>query len=368
MSESPVKTSASVDDRRLTTHGSWIGPRIRGTARNAGKAALGPASLFTGRRLLSKNATVRLVQAWNHPGNRDDVASLDVLQSGEKVRITRSGVVTIGRRVLDLDYGNRGALRGSGQSPVNVGRAFALWSHLWTNYYHWVVDILPKLCAYQQVFGKGLGDGRICYPSFEVAEAAPYEREFLELLEIPQTHIIDTRRTSPVAVQEELVLSMVAGWHVPHPAIQVLQSRLAPIASVTGPPRIYLSRSRHRRSVINEDQVLALGRAHGFTVIEDRPRSVVEQIGLFRSAEAVLAPHGAALANLTWCRPGTRVIELLPRSYTTPAFRNLSESLRLVYAEVRDPDADGTGHWTEVGSNFAVDLKVLGGVLEQMNL
>ncbi len=340
----------------------WL--RIRGDARNAGKAALGPASLLTGRRLLSRKATARLVQHWTHPRGRRDVASLNVFQCPERVHITRSGIVTLGRRALDLDYGNRGVLRGTGGSPVDVGRAFAVWSHLWPNYYHWVVDILPKLCAYQQAFGEDLGDGRICYPSFE----APYEREYLELLGIPRTRVIDTRRTSPVVVHEELVVSMLPGWHLPHPAIRVVRSCLAPFAGVTGPPRIYVSRSRHRRSVINEDQVVAVARAHGFTVIEDRPRSVVEQIGLFRSAEAVLAPHGAALANVTWCRPGTRVIELLPQSYGNPAFPNLCTSLELVHAAVRDPDARGFVHWTQTASNFAVDLQVLGSVLEQMHL
>jgi hypothetical protein len=364
MSQSSVGVSADASNRRSGTRGSWVGPRIRGTARKAGKKLiLRPAALLTGRQLLGRKATARLVQAWTHPNDRADVASLSVLQSAKEVHITRSGAVTLGRRVLDLDYGTLRVLQGTGENPINVGRAFAVWSHLWANYYHWVVDVLPKLCAYQQAFGEDLGDGRICYPSFQ----APYEWEFLELLGVPRARVIDTRTTSPVVVHEELVVSMLPGWQLPHPAIQLVRSRLAPFAGATGPARLYISRSG-RRSVINEEETVALAQSHGFTVVDDRPRSVVEQIGLFRSAEVIIAPHGAALANLTWCRPGTRVIELLPRSYQPMYFRNLCTSLGLVHAAVRDPDARGFGHWTQSASDFAVDLQVLSGILEQMDL
>jgi len=352
-----------VSDQRLGKLDALI-KRSRGTARNAGKHALGPISLLAGRQLLTKKATTTLVQSWAHPSGRQDVASLNVLEAAAKVRIGRSGVVTVGHRVLDVDYDNRSVLlRGTNLRTVNVDRAFAVWSHLWTNYYHWVVDILPKICAYQQAFGKDLADGYICYPFF----GTPYEDESRELLGIPRTRFIDTRRVSPIAVREEIVVSVLTGWDLPHPATSMVRNRLAPLAEVSGPPRIYVARSS-RRSVVNQEDVIALARAHGFTVIEDRPRSVIEQISLFRSAEVILAPHGAALANLTWCSPGTRVIELLPRGYHPPVFRNLCAELDLIYTSVKDSDVRGRGHWTQVASDFVVDLQGLGDAFDRVNL
>ena len=38
--------------------------------------------------------------------------------------------------------------------------------------------------------------------------------------------------------------------------------------------------------------------------------SPMQQARLFHSADVVIAPHGGALANLIFCRPGTRIIEL----------------------------------------------------------
>jgi capsular polysaccharide biosynthesis protein len=37
---------------------------------------------------------------------------------------------------------------------------------------------------------------------------------------------------------------------------------------------------------------------------------LAEQISLFHRAECVIGPHGAGLTNLTFCRAGTKVIEI----------------------------------------------------------
>jgi hypothetical protein len=58
-------------------------------------------------------------------------------------------------------------------------------------------------------------------------------------------------------------------------------------------------------------------------------RTLAEQISLFASADLVIAQHGAALANVVWCRPGTRVIEIAPSGYRVQCFPPLSKLLKL---------------------------------------
>jgi capsular polysaccharide biosynthesis protein len=55
------------------------------------------------------------------------------------------------------------------------------------------------------------------------------------------------------------------------------------------------------------------------------------QILLFQSAEFVISPHGAGLANLLFCEPGTKVIELMPSVEVRPFFWLISEKLGLVH-------------------------------------
>lgn len=51
----------------------------------------------------------------------------------------------------------------------------------------------------------------------------------------------------------------------------------------------------------------------------------------FARADAVVGSHGAALANLAFCRPGTRVLELPPSAQAYPYFFTLSASGGLRY-------------------------------------
>ena len=79
-----------------------------------------------------------------------------------------------------------------------------------------------------------------------------------------------------------------------------------------------------RRSVANFDALtkivesntnnLLVGALDGF--------SLIEQMARFAWADLVIAQHGAALSNLLWARPGTRVIEIVPRESETPLRRD----------------------------------------------
>lgn len=104
-----------------------------------------------------------------------------------------------------------------------------------------------------------------------------------------------------------------------------------------------------RRSIGNFDQVRTLlgivcpGLNH--VVLENTTLS--EQISLFASADVIIAQHGAALANVIWCRPGTRIIEIAARGYRERVFPPLSKGLgldhRLVHQEGEHGDCDIPG-------------------------
>ena len=53
---------------------------------------------------------------------------------------------------------------------------------------------------------------------------------------------------------------------------------------------------------------------------------VQEQIDLFAGAEVVVAPHGAALANLVFCPPGVRVLELFHPRYVNPCYWAIADN------------------------------------------
>jgi len=59
--------------------------------------------------------------------------------------------------------------------------------------------------------------------------------------------------------------------------------------------------------------------------------SVKDQAAAFAHAELIVAPHGGALTNLIFCRPGTKVVELLSSNYPNPCYRNLCGVAKLPY-------------------------------------
>jgi capsular polysaccharide biosynthesis protein len=70
---------------------------------------------------------------------------------------------------------------------------------------------------------------------------------------------------------------------------------------------------------------------HGFKKILLEKLSLAERIRIFSSAEAVISPHGAGLANLVFCKPGTKVIEVFNPSYAFPCYWNISKNCGLDY-------------------------------------
>jgi hypothetical protein len=71
-----------------------------------------------------------------------------------------------------------------------------------------------------------------------------------------------------------------------------------------------------RRSIPNyHEMVEAVSRELGFVLsLKLEGMQLAEQIALFSSVDMVIAQHGAALSNLIWARPGTAVVEVMPRS------------------------------------------------------
>jgi capsular polysaccharide biosynthesis protein len=107
----------------------------------------------------------------------------------------------------------------------------------------------------------------------------------------------------------DLVLHRAVGAAFSAIAAAALAARPADAPAL--PKRIYLSRQgASRRRVANHDAVEALLAGHGFTTILMETLGLDEQAALFAGAEAVVAPHGAGLANILFNDGRAGVLEL----------------------------------------------------------
>jgi hypothetical protein len=193
-------------------------------------------------------------------------------------------------------------------------------------YYHWLLDELPRLlslgnCAFDSVVlhqtgfnGPALDLFRRTRPAVGLIAAGG------------SLHL----RASRLLVPE---LPSKSGHPVPR-TLDLLQEFVEPLLDGAAAPgeRIYISRARARgRRVLNEDALWGRLEQRGFQRIFLEELDWQTQIRLFRQAREIVAPHGAGLANLVFCRPGTRVVELFSRSYMHWCFWQLAALKQLDY-------------------------------------
>ena len=171
------------------------------------------------------------------------------------------------------------------------------------NYYHWLLEAIPRLDLYER---SGLPIDRYYAPIH-----SRFQRETLALLGIPREQIVPATRRTHLA-PARLVVSSFHG-SLSRVKTDFLFRRLtAHVGLWAGPPpRIFISRgSRGVRSIVNEREVLRVLRPLGFERLRLEGMPLAKQIAVFSRAECVVGPHGAGLTNLTFCRPGTKVVEI----------------------------------------------------------
>ncbi|MFC6196647.1 glycosyltransferase family 61 protein [Ponticaulis profundi] len=107
------------------------------------------------------------------------------------------------------------------------------------------------------------------------------------------------------------------------------------------PEKIFLARrDSNRRVCRNTDALSSALEELGFTEINTTDLDIYEQVMLFRSAEQVVALHGAGLANIMYCRPGTKVVEIQSPSLRTTTFSRLAIQFQLDLAIVQEFNGD----------------------------
>jgi len=95
---------------------------------------------------------------------------------------------------------------------------------------------------------------------------------------------------------------------------------------------------------------------------------VAEQIDAFSRARVVVAPHGAALANLMFAPPGATLVEITSRAIVhMDEMRVLAGAAGLqVRSLVSDDMAAAQGPGTHMHRDYRVDLEALGASVAQV--
>jgi Glycosyltransferase 61 len=189
------------------------------------------------------------------------------------------------------------------------------------NYYHWMMEVLPRIAM--------LRLKNVPVKKFYIQQKSRFQKETLQLLNLDDSQIIAANQYDIVRSENLTVPfhEIKAGKKHPDWVSRFLRETFLPLVpasenSTSARKRLYVSRAGAAwRSVINEDEVMQRLAPLGFVKTTLDGLSVLEQVKLFSQAECVIAPHGAALANLVFSPPGTKVIEFLPRKLQDTYYR-----------------------------------------------
>lgn len=198
------------------------------------------------------------------------------------------------------------------------------------NYYHWMFDVLSRIDILRRC---GIEVDKYiinCHNSF------CFQEETLKALGIPKEKMITCDHQFHLKADKMIVTSLpgfaghMAKWTYDFLRKELMNNQHSDTRH--GWERIYISRSNSSgRKVRNEDQVMNLLTNYGFKSFTLESMTVQEQIQLFSSAKIIISPHGAALTNLLFCNPGTKVIEFFSPNYVNLCYWILSNHANLEY-------------------------------------
>ncbi|MGL4500085.1 MAG: glycosyltransferase family 61 protein, partial [Planktothrix sp.] len=197
-------------------------------------------------------------------------------------------------------------------------------------YFHWMVDILPRFAILQQKQPDWQGIDWFLINSIK----APFQRETLQKLGIPEAKIIESDRHPYLQAKQLIIPSFTGsvGWVTPEVINfnrQLFAEEITP-SNHPYPERIFIRRNQAKyRQVLNENDVITYLSEWGIVPVELETLSVAEQARLFAHAKVIIAPHGAGLTNLMFCRPETIVIELVSPHYIRHYYWVISQQLKL---------------------------------------
>lgn len=173
------------------------------------------------------------------------------------------------------------------------------------NYCHWITRNMVKLALLE---GTPWAD----LPYLVNADLREHQRQFLDLLGIPEARLIRLERPQLYRIGELVVPTNLTNHRKMRVGTDWLRRRLAH-AMDPGPPceLLFVSRRDARvRRLLNEDALEAALAPLGFVTVVPGAMTVREQVRRFSRARVIVGAHGAAFGNLMFAPAGAKVLEI----------------------------------------------------------
>jgi capsular polysaccharide biosynthesis protein len=213
------------------------------------------------------------------------------------------------------------------------------------NYSHWLFDVLPRIALCEEVLDISKVDFFLL-PSIE----KKFQKETLDLLNIKKSKCLSSKVFRHITTSELIVtdhpycitnnasndIMNIPLWISKWLKKKYLKKEKKDLKHIE---KIFIDRSdstsniRHLRKIINESDVKNCLIENGFKPVILGELHFQKQVEIFNNANVIVGLHGAGLANLCFCRTGTKLVELRSNAAAVQ-YENLAIKNGLIYKSI----------------------------------
>jgi capsular polysaccharide biosynthesis protein len=206
------------------------------------------------------------------------------------------------------------------------------------NYYHWLIQTILSLAGYQTHID-------VSVPILVSRELSRYQLEWLDIIGVNKRRLHSFPGATTLEVRSLFVLPTLYKPYDFHPCthlINVVRDLVCANENLDKEDRqdtskLYISRSDSRkpRGVHLEDVLEDFLKSHGYAIVKMADYTISQQISMISSADTIIAPHGAGLANIILTKPGCNILEINNEDYVNTCFSRLWEAMECSTGQYR---------------------------------
>ena len=206
------------------------------------------------------------------------------------------------------------------------------------NYAHWLFDIIPKIILISQQYKIDKKD------FFYLSRLNKFQKETLKLININinTKKIIDANKFRHVEAKKLLAVthpnyfnktiffshSNIPAWII-YSLKKIFKKKKIKKSNYK---KIFIDRTDSKQDhckLINNKEVVMFLRKKNFKILRLSNLKFIDQVSIFSNCKLIIAPHGAGLANITFCRRNTKVVEIIPKYIKNYEYKRVSKINKL---------------------------------------
>ena len=209
------------------------------------------------------------------------------------------------------------------------------------NYFHFLFDIITRL----RLISHCIDLEKVDY--FFLQGNAKWQVNVLKIFDIPESKLIDCNKYRHI--QANKIFAVDHPWYksgyfqyevknIPEWIIYFLRNKFINTSKkIECSKKIFIDRSDSKFDhckLINNDEIKNFLIEKGFESYEISKLDFFEQVHLFKNAEIIISPHGAALTNIIFSNSNLRLIEIIPKLHPSRKCERISKILGFNYLRV----------------------------------